>query len=114
MELNLKIVLIIVSLIMIYTTLKSVRNNKLPIKYSLIWLLSGLILLFVSIFTNTFGYISSLIGFQVSSNLVIGIFISLLLLITMMLTKIVSEQNKKITLLIEEVSILKKKVDENE
>ncbi len=114
MELNLKIVLVVVSLIMFYTTLKAVRNNKLPIRYSLIWLLSGFILLFVAVFTNAFGYISSLIGFQVSSNLVIGIFISLLLLITMMLTKVVSEQNKKITLLIEEVSILKKKVDENE
>ena len=107
MELNLKIVLVVVSLIMFYTTLKAIR-------YSLIWLLSGFILLFVAVFTNAFGYISSLIGFQVSSNLVIGIFISLLLLITMMLTKVVSEQNKKITLLIEEVSILKKKVDENE
>ena len=109
MELNLKLVLIIVSLVMFYTTLKAVRNDRLPIRYSLIWLLSGLILLFVALFTNTFGAISNLIGFQVSSNLVVGIFISLLLLITMMLTKIVSEQNKKITLLIEEVSMLKEK-----
>ena len=114
MGLNLKIVLIIIAVIMIFSTLKAVRNNKLPIKYSLIWLISSLILLFVSIFTNSFGRVSSLIGFQVSSNLVIGIFISLLLMITMMLTKIVSEQNKKITLLIEEVSIIKKKDDKNE
>ena len=112
MELNLKIVLIFVSLVMFYTTLKAVRNDRLPIRYSLIWLLSGLILLFVALFTNTFGTISNLIGFQVSSNLVVGIFISLLLLITMMLTKVVSEQNKKITLLIEEVSILKGKKNE--
>ena len=110
MELNLKIVLVIVSLVMFYTTLKAVRNDRLPIRYSLIWLLSGLILLFVSIFTNAFSYISNLIGFQVSSNLVVGIFILLLLLITMMLTKIVSEQNKKITLLIEEISLLKKQI----
>lgn len=107
MDSNLKIVLVAVSLVMFYATLKAVRNDKLPIRYSLVWLLSGLILLFVAVFTNAFSYVSSLIGFQVSSNLVIGIFISLLLLITMMLTKVVSEQNKKITLLIEEVSLLK-------
>ena len=107
MDSNLKIVLVAVSLVMFYVTLKAVRNDKLPIRYSLVWLLSGLILLFVAVFTNAFSYVSSLIGFQVSSNLVIGIFISLLLLITMMLTKVVSEQNKKITLLIEEVSLLK-------
>lgn len=109
MENNLKIVLVIVALFMIYITLRNVRNNKIPIRYSLLWLLSGFILLFVALFPNAFGYISNLIGFQVSSNLVIGLFISLLLLITMMLTKIVSEQNKKITLLIEEISLLKSK-----
>lgn len=108
---NLKIVLTIISLIMICTTLKSVRDGKLPIKYSLIWLFSGLVLLFVSLFTDLFAFVSSLIGFKVSSNLVIGILISFLLIITMMLTKIVSEQNKKITLLIEEVSLLKKEND---
>ena len=112
MDSNLKIVLVAVSLIMFYVTLKAVRNDKLPIRYSLVWLLSGLILLFVAVFTNTFSYISSLIGIQVSSNLVVGIFIVLLLLITMMLTKVVSEQNKKITLLIEEVSLLKEKKNE--
>lgn len=105
---SLKIILTIISLLMIYITLKAVRDNKLPIKYSLIWLLSGFILLFVSLFTNLFSLISNIIGFKVSVNLVIGILISLLLIITMMLTMIVSEQKKKITLLIEEVSILKK------
>ena len=107
METNLKVLLIIVSLVMIFVTLKSVRNEKLPIKYSLIWLISGIVLLVVACFTEFFSTISSFVGFQASSNLVIGIFISLLLLITMMLTKVISEQNKKITLLIQEVSILK-------
>ena len=109
MDTNLKIVLIIVSIIIIGITMKYVRDDKLPIRYSLVWILSGIVLLFVSIFTNAFNYLSSLIGFQVSVNLVIAIFITLLLLITMMLTKVVSEQNRKITMLIEEVSLLKEK-----
>jgi hypothetical protein len=108
MNISLKIILIIVSLFIFFSTIKLVRNNKIPIKYSLVWLFSGILLLFVACFPNMFGFLTGLIGFEVSSNLVIGIFITILLLITRMLTKIVSEQNKKINILIQEVSLLKK------
>ena len=43
------------------------------------------------------------------SNMVIAMFIFILLMITIMLTIIVSGQQKKITLLIQELSILKNK-----
>ena len=45
------------------------------------------------------------------SNMMVGIFIFLLLIITLELTIIVSSQRKKITTLIQEVSLLKEKID---
>ena len=110
MSTMLKLVLLLVSLVIFFSTLRLVKQDKIPVKYSLVWLLSAFVLFFVAVFTNAFGYITQLIGFQVSSNLVIAIFITFLLLITRMLTKIVSEQNKKINMLIQEMSILKEKV----
>ena len=44
-------------------------------------------------------------------NLVIGIIIGILLFLTMSLTIITSGQRKKITLLIQEVSMLKEKIN---
>ena len=112
METNLKIVLIIVSLYLFISTLRLIRNNKVSIKHSLIWLLSAIILFIVAVFTEGFSYISELVGFKVSANFVVGIFIVFLLSITRMLTKTVAEQNRKITLLIQEVSLLKKEIND--
>ena len=53
------------------------------------------------------------LGFQTISNLVVGVFIVILFFITISLTVIVSAQKKKITLLIQEVSILKEVVNGN-
>jgi hypothetical protein len=53
-------------------------------------------------------------GFSTISNLVIGIILVILLFITIALTVIVSGQKEKIRILIQEVSILKEKVNKNE
>lgn len=108
MSSNLKIVIALVSVFLLFITLRFVKKGKIPIKYSLVWLFSSIILLFVTLFPFVFEQITNLLGFQVSSNLVIGILLMFLLLITLMLTVIVAEQNKKIILLIQELSILKK------
>ena len=108
MSINLKVALGIVAVFLLLVTVRLVIKKKIPIKYSLVWLFSSVLLLFVSLFPNTFEKLTSLLGFQVSSNLVIGILLMILLIITLMLTVIVSEQNKKIVLLIQELSIIKK------
>ena len=108
MSLQLKVFLIIISLFLFISTLNLVRKQKISFKYSLLWIISSIIILVISLFPSLFNSITNLIGFQLSSNFVIAIFIFFLLIITRQLTKIVSEQNKKITKLIQEVSILKK------
>lgn len=110
MSLNLRFLLFIfsfVSFIIIFTLLK---KGKIPVKYSLVWFLSSLILLVVSLFPYSLKEITEFIGFKTTANLVIGIILALLLIITMVLTIIISNQSKKITLLIQEVSMLKERV----
>ena len=71
--------------------------------------ISGLYLYGMKIFPGLFIWFSNLLGFVTMSNMVIAMFIFILLMITIMLTIIVSGQQKKITLLIQELSILKNK-----
>ena len=112
MTLKLRIVLLIFSLIVIIATTSVLRKGRIPIKYSLLWYFVGGIILVLSLFPFILEFISKIIGFKTISNLILGIIISLLLFLTMSLTIITSGQKKKITLLIQEVSILKKRLDD--
>ena len=114
MSINLRIGMIIVGLLLLYITVIILKKGRMPVKYSLIWLFSSVLILLIGIVPSLFGIFAKLLGFFTISNMITGIFIFILLLITMSLTIIVSGQKKKITLLIQEISILKGKIDNKE
>ena len=111
MSFVLRIFLFIFSIVLLIVTTIVLKKGRIPIKYSLLWYFSFIIIFLVSAFPFTVEWIASILGFQTISNLVIGIIIALLLFLTMSLTIITSGQKKKITLLIQEVSILKSKIE---
>lgn len=114
MSLNLTVSLIFTSIFLVILTTYFLRKGRIPEKYSLLWYSFSLIILVVGIFPNAIGFISSKLGFQVMSNLVIGFIIGILILLTMALTIMIAGQKKKTTLLIQEISILKYEVRQNE
>lgn len=107
MSVSLRLGLIIVSLILLIIVLIQLRKRKIPVKYSLVWMFSSLIILLIGVVPQLFIKIANLLGFATMSNLVIAMFIFVLLIISLMLTVIVSSQRRKITLLMQEVSMLK-------
>ena len=107
MSRNLRILLIIGAVLLIITILKLLSKEKLPVTYSLCWISAAFIILLVGAFPEFVKIITDFIGFETTSNLVIGIMGVIILLITLVLTIIVYEQKKKITLLVQEVSIIK-------
>ena len=114
MSINLRLGIFAVSLIIVIIIIQILKRGKVPIKYSLVWFLSTIIMLLVAFFPDLLIVIAKIIGFETMSNMVIGVMIIILFLISMALTIIVSGQKEKITLLIQEVSILKRKVEEDE
>ena len=112
MNLSLKIALIIFCIILALVTTKILKKGRMPIKYSLLWYFCSLIILLVAVFPFIIEYVSKLSGFKTLSNLIIAVILALLLFLTMSLTIITSGQKKKITLLIQEISMLKEKVGE--
>ena len=109
MSLKLTITLIVVAILLILLTTHFLKKGRIPEKYSLLWYAFSLIILLVGLFPQIFTFISDKLGFEVMSNLIIGVIIGLLILFNMALSIMVAGQKKKTTLLIQELSILKSK-----
>lgn len=104
---NLRILLIVFSLLLLIMVLKLISNRRLPIKYSLIWIISAFLIMIVGVFPYLVTSVTKMFGFVATSNFVIGILLALLLAITLILTVIVSNQKNQIKRLVQELSILK-------
>ena len=114
MQISLKLVLIVITLIYILLILKSIKKKKLQMSFSLFWLITGILLIIALVIPNLVENISKTLGFEIPANMLfcLTIFVSFYLIFN--LTVALSKENKKITLLIQEVSLLKKRVDELE
>ena len=104
---QLRLTLIIIGAGLLLIVLALVAKKRVPVKYSLFWFFASAVIILVGAVPNFIGFFTKIVGFELISNLAIGIIVGLLLLITLLLTVIVSDQNKRITKLIQEVSILK-------
>lgn len=109
MTTNLRLFLIIFSIFWFILVTYCLKKNKLPVKYSLIWYTITIVMLIVGAFPKVIEIVCNFCGFQAISSFVVGIILTLMMFITLILTMIVANQRKKITLLIQEVSMLKQK-----
>ena len=112
MEANLRLFLIIFAIFWFILTSYFLKKNKLPVKYSLIWYAIIIIMLILGAFPDILVNISNYCGFQTLSSFVIGIILTLLMFITLALTMIVATQRKRMSLVIQEISLLKKELDD--
>ena len=110
MPFNLRLSILVIALILAAVILRVLHKDMIPVKYSLLWGIGVIVLIVLSIWPGILVSLANLIGFQTISNMVTVI----LLFITISLTVIVSGQKKKITLLVQEISILKNRVNDLE
>lgn len=111
MSVSLRVLLLVFSIVLALATTIVVKRGRMPIKYSLLWYFSSLIVFVLAVFPFIIEWVAGLFGFITLSNLVTSIMIGILLFLTMSLTIITAGQNRKITLLIQEVSMLKEKIN---
>lgn len=107
MSINLQIISISFIVIVLICILYILRKGRITIKYSLPWIFACLILLLLTIFPGLLNFFTKLLGFNVGSNMIFAGLIAMLIFINIVLTVIISGQNNKIRLLIQEVSLLK-------
>ncbi len=111
MEIRLKIILILSILFFMLVIVHFIKKDDISIKYSLIWLISFLILIISIMIPNFLELLSHILGFELVSNMVFLIAIFILIIVSFIFTIIVSRQAQKIRLLIQEVSMLKRKIE---
>ena len=114
MPTRLRILLIFVLIVYLFIILKSVKRKNIRISYLIYWLITGVTLVIALLVPSLVEKISNYIGFGLPINMIFSGAIFVILFLIFDLTKIITkEQNKNVTL-IQEVSILKKRVGELE
>ena len=106
---KLTISLLLVAFLLIIVTLVTLRKNKINVKFAIIWFIPAIA---IALLPNLFIKFAQLFGFQTISNLIIGFILVLILFLIMSLTVIITGLSKKNVLLIQEISLLKKEVEE--
>ncbi len=112
MKLSLFITVIVFLVFIAGIIIYLMKKDKISIKYSILWLLTIVLAFIVLIIPNLLEFISKILGFELVSNMVLCIFIVILLLISIAQTVMITNQKKKITLLVQEVGIMKKKLED--
>ena len=111
MTINLTIFLLLVIIVFLALIIHTILKNRLSLKYSLLWLFAICLMLIMVLFPKILRNICNLLGIELVSNLVFLLGFLILLVITFALTIIVSEQKRKIVLLVQEIALIKKELN---
>ncbi|MBQ8160065.1 MAG: DUF2304 domain-containing protein [Clostridia bacterium] len=108
---RLAIVLCVVFLVAVFLL---VRKNRIILKYSLLWLLTCLVLLLLAIFPEILDTVSRWIGVYVPSNAFFAILLFCIFLMLISFSIIVSSDQRAIVRLTQEISVLENRIRELE
>lgn len=111
MNYQLQIILTLVSIGFFIFIYKMITNYKMDLRHSLVWVLSSLVFILMSIFPGILTSISRLIHIEEPVNTIFLLVIFFLLLVTFTLTLTISKRSNSIKDLVQEVAILKLKVE---
>ena len=107
---NLILISTLFSIFIIGFILYLVHKEEINIKYALVWIILFCLLLVCLCVPGLLNWITKTLGFKTASNMVIALLIAVLIIINIAHTVINSNQDKKIRLLIQEISLLKNKL----
>jgi len=102
---------IIFSLLFIVLVLDKVRKGKLQEKYSILWLFFAFVLIVCAGIPNMSLVIAEAVGIKYAPAFIFLVGFIFLLLYVFHLTQTISQQNKKIIKLAEEIAILNKEIN---
>ena len=111
---NLKIGLVIITAIYILLILKEIKRKKIQIALSTFWLTSGILLIIAILIPNLVENITKLLGFEVPANMLFCITIFVAFYLIFQLTMRVSKVYTNNISLVQEISLLKNRVNELE
>lgn len=108
---TLRTTLIIGSVLFFVFIINMVRTKKLELKYALIWILTSLSFIIMSVFPETVFFVARMLEVEVAANALFLCIIFLMLLMVFALTVAVSRQAGRIKRLVQEMGMLKAEIN---
>lgn len=96
MSITLRIIFIIASLFSCFLCVKRIKQSKLKVENSIVWMLGSIVLILMSVFANAVEWVSTKLGFMAPVNFVFSILIIFLLIQTFINNIKISILNEKI------------------
>ena len=112
MSIALRISLLVAIAAYLVLILVLLRKKSFNLKYSLLWLCMAAVMLVMVAFPGMVQFIAHKIGVTLPINAIFMAFIFIILLMLVSMTSIVSKQHREIKTLIQNVSLLKKEVED--
>lgn len=110
MSLRLQIIIGVLIVLALLVICNMVRKKKLDLKYALVWLLAGFLVLVFDIFPQLLGIITGLLGIGLPVNMLFFLGFVFSLLIIFVLTVSVSRLSEKVKRLTQEIALLEKDI----
>ncbi len=111
---TLRVTLIIAVCFYFIFILHYLKNKMLELKYTLIWLAAGFVMILLIAFPELLMTFVAVFGIESNMNGLYILVLAFVITTLMTLTSIVSRQNLKIRILIQELSIMEKRIRELE
>lgn len=105
---------IIIGVVFLVMMIELIRKNRVTLKYALLWLFSGLVLLVLAIFPQVLNWISRLIGVYSPVNALFAILLCCGLVLMISFSVIVSGNKKAEVRLTQKISLLENRIRELE
>jgi len=86
------------------------KRRSLNLKYTLLWLFSGVIMLVLAIFPKILSWLAALVGIYEPTNALFALMFFCVIIILMSLTAIVSKLNEKSKRVIQTLALMEKRV----
>lgn len=106
--------LIIGLLFYFYILVHLINKKSLTLKYSLLWIFSGMLMMIIVIFPKLMSIITNILGIVDMTNALFTVVIFCIILISMSITSIVSKSNDRNKQLIQKCALLEKRIRELE
>ena len=109
MSVTLRIILIVCSLISFTLCITKIKQSKLRIENSVIWMIGSILLILMSIFSNAVEWLSAKLGFMAPVNFVYLVIVGFLLIQTFISNVKIAMLNEKIKDLNHYIALKEKK-----
>lgn len=106
MDPRIQVIAVFASVGLLVTTIEIVRRRRLREQYALVWLLTSVVLLFLSVWRDLLHQFSAFIGVYYPPSALLLVLIGLLVIVLLSFSVVVSELSAKVTRLTQEVAIL--------